>query len=90
MSNRPPPLWVPSADARVATRLGQFMDMAAQRTGRRFDDYEVLWQWSIEDLDGFWAAVWDFFEVKASVPYTKVLSGREMPGARWFEGARLN
>jgi acetoacetyl-CoA synthetase len=90
MTDRPPPLWVPAADARVATRLGQFMDMAAERSGRRFDDYYELWQWSVEDLDGFWAAIWDFFEVRASVPYTKVLSGREMPGARWFEGARLN
>ena len=90
MTNGPPPLWLPAADARATTRLGQFMDVAAERTGRRFDDYETLWRWSVEDIEGFWAALWDYFEVRASDPYTKVLSSREMPGARWFEGARLN
>lgn len=90
MTDGPPPLWVPALDARVATRLGQFMDVATERTGRRFHDYDELWRWSVEDLEGFWAAVWDFFEVRASAPYTRVLSSREMPGARWFDGARLN
>lgn len=66
------------------------MDFAEQRTGRRFADYDELWRWSIHDLEGFWAAVWEFFGVRASVSYTRVLSGREMPGTRWFEGARLN
>jgi acetoacetyl-CoA synthetase len=66
------------------------MDFAEQRTGRRFADYDELWRWSIHDLEEFWTTVWEFFGVRASVPYTRVLSGREMPGARWFEGARLN
>src|ERR671928_69406 len=37
-----------------------------------------------------WASIWEFFEVKASRPYERVLSQREMPGANWFEGAELN
>src|SRR5262249_20217716 len=32
-------------------------------------------------------SIWDFFEIQGE--YDRVLSG-EMPGARWFEGARLN
>jgi acetoacetyl-CoA synthetase len=90
MTDGPSPLWVPAGDARATTRLGRFMDVAAERAGRRFDDYESLWEWSVEDLEGFWATVWDFFDVRAGAPYTSVLSSREMPGARWFEGARLN
>lgn len=90
MTDGPSPLWVPAPDARVTTRLGQFADMAAERTGRRFDEYEELWRWSVANVEDFWAAVWEFFDVRASVPYTQVLSSREMPGARWFEGARLN
>jgi Acetyl-coenzyme A synthetase N-terminus len=41
-------------------------------------------------LEDCWAAVWDFFGVQADAPYERVLSGREMPGARWFEGATMN
>ena len=50
-----------------------------------YTDYETLWKWSVTDLDGFWAAVWDWFGVLGT--YDRVLSSQEMPGARWFEGA---
>ena len=56
--------------------------------GHTFTSYEELWQWSIDDLEGFWASVWDYFEVKGS--YERVLGSRDMPGAEWFPGARLN
>ncbi|EME22613.1 acetoacetyl-CoA synthetase [Rhodococcus triatomae BKS 15-14] len=38
----------------------------------------------------FWAEIWKYFDVIASVPFDSVLDRREMPGARWFSGARLN
>ena len=47
-------------------------------------------RWSVDDLEGFWAAIWDFFGVRAHTPYERVLSERVMPGAKWFEGATLN
>jgi acetoacetyl-CoA synthetase len=55
-----------------------------------FKDYSDLWRWSVTDLEGFWTAIWDFFEVKATKPFEYVLDRRAMPGARWFGGARLN
>ncbi len=55
---------------------------------RGFDDYAALWQWSVDDLEGFWASIWDFFGVAGS--YDRVLASREMPGARWFPGAEVN
>lgn len=84
------PLWAPPADARTESALGRFMDFAGERSGRTFDDYTTVWEWSVDELEDFWATVWDFFEVRASVPYDRVMSGSDMPGVRWFEGARLN
>jgi acetoacetyl-CoA synthetase len=52
--------------------------------------YDELWRWSVEDLGGFWSAVWDFFDVRSSAPYDSVLAGRRMPEEVWFPGARLN
>ena len=82
-------LWTPPADVRTTTQVGRFMDFVA---GRRVDlpDYDAALRWSVEDLEGFWSSLWDFFEVKAHTPYERVLGSREMPGARWFEGATLN
>src|SRR4051812_10271547 len=64
------------------------MNWLRDERGRDFRVYDELWRWSIDDLEGFWASLWDFYGVGA--PYERVLSRRAMPGARWFEGARLN
>ena len=42
------------------------------------------------ELEEFWGSIWDFFDVRSSGPYERVLAERTMPGARWFEGAELN
>ncbi len=82
----PSVLWRPSDERVQASRLTTF----AAGQGFSPPDYEALWQWSVDHLEDFWAAVWDGFDVRASAPYDQVLSTREMPGARWFTGARLN
>ena len=83
-------LWTPSADRVAGARLTEFTRFAEARTGRSFPDYAALWTWSTTELEDFWQAVWDFFDVRSSAPHTAVLEGRVMPGARWFPGARLN
>ena len=83
-------LWMPPADARERFLLGRFMDWLHSERGLDLSDYEELRRWSIADLEGFWSAVWDFFEIRAHEPYRRVLGSREMPGAEWFPGARLN
>jgi acetoacetyl-CoA synthetase len=70
--------------------MTRFMRWAGERRGRPFAGYEELWRWSVDDLEEFWASVWEFCEVRCSAPYERVLSSHEMPGARWFEGAKLN
>jgi acetoacetyl-CoA synthetase len=86
----PEVLWTPRSDSRVSTEIGRFLSAVEGRTGLDLPDYASAWSWSVEDLEGFWSAVWDHFEIKASTEPTDVLSSRDMPGARWFEGARLN
>ena len=57
---------------------------------RGFESYEELWRWSVDDLEGFWRALWDFFDVQADGSPGTVLASREMPGARWFPDVRLS
>ena len=70
--------------------MKRFVDWAGARRGRPFADYDELWQWSVDDLEDFWAGIWEFCGVRASKPYERVLGSHEMPGTRWFEGAELN
>ncbi len=83
-------LWTPPADARQSTEIGRYMSWLESERGRSFTGYEELWRWSVEDLEGFWSSIWDYFQIRAHTPYERVLSSRAMPGARWFEGAELN
>jgi acetoacetyl-CoA synthetase len=83
-------LWTPPEELREGSNLWRYMRWLKQTRGLQFDDYEALWRWSVEDLDSFWASVWEFFEIQASSPYETVLADRSMPGAKWFPGARLN
>src|SRR5215211_7125921 len=62
--------------------------MARFMQARGFSDYHELWRWSVDDLEGFWGSLWDWFEVSGS--YERVLGRREMPDAEWFPGAELS
>jgi acetoacetyl-CoA synthetase len=86
----PQPLWEPPRERREDVEMARFMRWVGERRGRPFAGYEELWRWSVDELEQFWACVWEFCGVRASRPYERVLSSHEMPGARWFEGARLN
>jgi acetoacetyl-CoA synthetase len=83
-------LWEPSAELVERSRLTEFMRWLERERGLSFEGYAALWQWSVDDLDGFWGAIWDFFGVQADGERDAVLGSREMPGASWFPGTRLN
>src|SRR5699024_2902135 len=52
--------------------------------------YATLSQWSVQNLESFWASVWEYLDIQASEPYTEVLSSEVIPEAKWFAGAKLN
>jgi acetoacetyl-CoA synthetase len=83
-------LWAPAPERIEQARITAFVDWLATERGLTFPDYEALWSWSVTDLEGFWSAIWQFFDVQASHPYERVLADKRMPGAVWFPGARLN
>jgi acetoacetyl-CoA synthetase len=83
-------LWSPPATLRETTEIGRYMNWLRDTRGLRVDTYDGLWRWSVEDLEGFWESIWDFYELRARAPYEHVLRAHTMPGAEWFQGARLN
>jgi acetoacetyl-CoA synthetase len=87
----PEVLWTPSADRVERAAITRFARwVAASRGVDVTGSYDALWQWSVDELEGFWGAIWEYFEVQAATPYERVLGSREMPGAEWFPGAQLN
>ncbi|HEX2303301.1 MAG TPA: acetoacetate--CoA ligase [Gaiella sp.] len=83
-------LWTPPPDVLETTEIGRYLAWLKRERGLAFADYDELQHWSVDDLTGFWSSIWEFFEVRAHVPYSTVLESDTMPGAVWFPGARLN
>jgi acetoacetyl-CoA synthetase len=84
------PIWRPSAERIHAAGLTRFMAWLKRERGLDFDGYESLWEWSVTEIEDFWASIWTFGELRAATPYREVLHERVMPGAKWFDGATLN
>jgi len=84
-------LWQPTADQIQKSNLYRFMNFINEKYGLAFTEYTPLYDWSVDNIADFWAALWEFVDIKASVPYTQVIDDvTKMPGAKWFAGARLN
>ena len=71
--SRGPVVWTPDADAAAGSQLARYMGWLAGETGRGFASYEDLWAWSVDDLEGFWASIWRYFDIQAT-PYDAVLA----------------
>ena len=82
------PQWVPTEQDVADARVTDFARFVGARTGLPVADYHALWQWSVDDPAGFWATLWEYFAL-GDAPDV-VLDSPQMPGARWFPGARLN
>ncbi|MFE3261299.1 acetoacetate--CoA ligase [Nocardia sp. NPDC059091] len=82
------PQWVPSDQDIAEAQVTSFALFVEKRTGLSLPDYRALWQWSVDDLPGFWGAIWDYFDLGERSD--EVLGSTEMPGAQWFPGTTLN
>ncbi len=83
-------LWTPQPAFAQASNVAKFIDWLRDQRGRSFADYAALWRWSVDDIEAFWAAIWDYFEVQSTTPYTAVIDRPVMQGAKWFEGSHVN
>lgn len=85
------PLWVPSEEWKQRANLTRLIGVVNRRYGLALRTYPELYQWSVDNLPAFWATLWEFAEIRASQHYTRVVDDlTKFPGAKWFEGARLN
>jgi acetoacetyl-CoA synthetase len=90
MEETPEILWRPTAAAVESSNLTAYIDHLRSERGVDVAAYPELWRWSVDDLEGFWNSIFDWFGVEYDGERTVALASREMPGADWFPGVRLN
>ena len=84
------PLWTPSEEKIKSSNMFKYLQYAESFSGRKFSDYQELYQWSVSDIERFWESIWNVADIKYSENYEKVLENAVMPGAKWFNGSKLN
>src|SRR6476659_4973517 len=86
----PEVLWTPTPERVARAAITDFTLFVARRTGRDLTGYQALWEFSTQDLAGFWTAVADYFQVRWHDQPNATLTEAVMPGADWFPGGTLN
>jgi len=85
------PIWEPSEELKKQANMIRFISFVNEKYGLTIDSYDELYDWSIEKIPDFWAAMWEFAPIKASREYDEVVDDlSKFPGAKWFSGSRLN
>jgi len=89
-ASTPPILWQPTEELKQGSALAGYMEWLRRERDVPVETYDELWKWSVDEIEDFWASIWDYFEVQAAEPYDSVLGSRAMPGTEWFPSARLS
>ena len=92
MSEVPVPeiMWQPTPEYAESTNVHKFGQWIGRKHGVDVLDYNDFWQWSVDNIEDYWAGVWEYFKLGDPSGYTRVLDKHVMPGAKWFEGAKVN
>ena len=84
------PIWTPDPDFVKESNYSQFNQWLSEQKGLDFEDYEALWAWSCDNLETFWNYIIEYYDIELKGDHGPVVSSHEMPGVKWFEGARVN
>ena len=85
------PIWTPSPEHVAGANMTAFMNLLRERGLVDAADYDALWHWSVDNIEAFWCAFWDFAGIIAETRGERVLDhGEEQQRAAFFPDARLN
>jgi len=84
-------MWTPNEDQVKQAQITQFRHNLNTRYGVTLNSYADLYQWSLNNAETFWGEIWKLGEIISSTRADTVVDDlHKMPGARWFQGSRLN
>ena len=85
------PLWQPDPDKIKETNLARFQEWLRETRSLDLKDHRALYDWSVRDLECFWSAIAEFFDVQFFTPAEQVIRRDADPiRTKWFPGGTLN
>ncbi|MEC5425415.1 acetoacetate--CoA ligase [Virgibacillus sp. C22-A2] len=83
-------LWEPDEQRKQQSIIYDYLKWLKTNKNIHIDDYQSLWEWSVNEIEAFWESQWEYFTIKSEKPYKTVLSSHQMPGAKWFPESTIN
>ncbi|MBV8377286.1 MAG: AMP-binding protein, partial [Verrucomicrobia bacterium] len=91
VSHTAEPLWHPPPEQIRNSNLARFRAWLRENRSLDFDDCQSLFQWSVGDLEAFWSAISEYFDVRfTTAPETVLRRDPDPVNTEWFAGGRLN
>jgi acetoacetyl-CoA synthetase len=84
------PLWTPSPERLAGSRMTAFMRAIEARHAIALAGYDDLYRFSLDRMEDFWRAMWDFGDIRGAQGTRVVEHPGAMPGAKFFPDASLN
>lgn len=84
-------LWYPNKQKASNSQMQDFLQLIHKKYDLAYQNYSSLHRWSVEFPDLFWKEFYHYSGIISSADFSSVVDDfLKMPGAKWFQGARLN
>ena len=84
-------LWKPDEDTYANSAIKNFADTIAKNYGIQIDEYQDLWQWSINEKEKFWSTLLQFLGIRYSGNVDPVITNDELIyDQKFFPNISLN
>jgi len=83
-------LWAPSAERIEKTLISKFIAEVRSQGTADVHGYDDLWQWSVDEPEQFWRAVWDFCGVIGDGSDVVLQDAENLLKSRFFPNSTLN
>ena len=86
-----PIMWSPSDERIKSSQMYNFIVFVNNNFNLSIQNFDELHDWSIQEKNNFWSAIWDYFKVigiKGEEPY--INPKNKMPGSKFFPKGKLN
>ncbi len=88
------PLWKPYETEINNSNMSIFTKYLGEKTGNYFNNYDELYDWSVNNIYQFWEIIWNISDIIHSKNYNTIHIPTNdndiIPRGKWFPGARLN
>lgn len=85
------PLWTPDQQNRQQSHMAHFIASVNATFHLKIENYDALYQWSLDHPDQFWKITAEFCNIIFSTPPTKIIqTEKEIWKTHWFLDAKLN